>query len=151
MGCTSPQICYSDTILYLGDGRFHLESAMIANPKCRAFRYDPYEKKLTEETYDHKRMLENRLRSIDQAKNSKTFGLILGTLGRQGNPNVLKPLLNRITTNDKDYVVILLSEIFPTKLRLFMNIDSFMQVQCCFFFFSFCCFHFESNIFKCVW
>ena len=26
-------------MVYLGDGRFHLESAMIANPKLRAYRY----------------------------------------------------------------------------------------------------------------
>jgi 2-(3-amino-3-carboxypropyl)histidine synthase len=38
LGCTSPQIANSDILLYLGDGRFHLESAMIANPKLRAFR-----------------------------------------------------------------------------------------------------------------
>ena len=42
LGCTSPKIANSDILLYLGDGRFHLESAMIANPKLRAFRYDPY-------------------------------------------------------------------------------------------------------------
>ena len=29
-----------DVMVYLGDGRFHLESAMIANPKLRAYRYE---------------------------------------------------------------------------------------------------------------
>ncbi len=46
LGCTSPKVeaCSnrergeSDVLLYLGDGRFHLESAMIANPTLRAFR-----------------------------------------------------------------------------------------------------------------
>ena len=31
-----------DVMVYLGDGRFHLESAMIANPKLRAYRYKSY-------------------------------------------------------------------------------------------------------------
>ena len=40
LGCTSPQVRDADVLVYLGDGRFHLESAMIANPKLRAFRYE---------------------------------------------------------------------------------------------------------------
>lgn len=39
LGCTSPQVKDVDVLIYLGDGRFHLESAMIANPKLRAYRY----------------------------------------------------------------------------------------------------------------
>lgn len=48
LGCTSPRIPLKDTtLIYLGDGRFHLESAMIANPTLEAYKYDPYEKKFT--------------------------------------------------------------------------------------------------------
>lgn len=36
LGCTSPQLPETTKhIIYLGDGRFHLESAMIANPKLK--------------------------------------------------------------------------------------------------------------------
>jgi 2-(3-amino-3-carboxypropyl)histidine synthase len=35
-------------------------------------------------------MHENRQAAITQASDSKTFGLILGTLGRQGNPRILQ-------------------------------------------------------------
>ena len=39
LGCTSPVIDTStDAIIYLGDGRFHLESIMIHNPSVKAFR-----------------------------------------------------------------------------------------------------------------
>ena len=38
LGCTSPKISGCDTLIYLGDGRFHLESAMIANPQLTAYR-----------------------------------------------------------------------------------------------------------------
>lgn len=53
------------------------------------FRYDPYEKKLTREYYDHDIMKTTRQNVIDKAKDAKTFGLILGTLGRQGSVKVL--------------------------------------------------------------
>lgn len=128
LGCTAPQIHCADAIVYIGDGRFHLEAAMIANPKLRAFKYDPYEKKLTEEFYDHERMLMIRYKAIQQTTNIDKYGLILGTLGRQGSPTVLKNLQNKIDALGKKSVVILLSEIFPSKIELFEGIDAFIQV-----------------------
>ena len=38
LGCTSPRMTGSKNLVYLGDGRFHIESAMIANPEINAFR-----------------------------------------------------------------------------------------------------------------
>ncbi|XP_043261654.1 2-(3-amino-3-carboxypropyl)histidine synthase subunit 1 [Colletes gigas] len=130
LGCTAPQIRCADSIIYVGDGRFHLEAAMIANPKLQAFRYDPYEKKLTEEFYNHEKMLDNRLMAIKHAKETGRFGLILGTLGRQGSINVLKNLENKIKSLGKENVIILLSEIFPDKIKLFKGVDAFIQVAC---------------------
>ncbi|CAB0018299.1 unnamed protein product [Nesidiocoris tenuis] len=89
LGCTAPSVPDVDMLVYLGDGRFHLEAAMIANPSLKAYRYDPYEKKLTEEFYDFDVMFQKRLSAIESAKEADTFGLILGTLGRQGSVNVL--------------------------------------------------------------
>ncbi|KAA3671135.1 2-(3-amino-3-carboxypropyl)histidine synthase, partial [Paragonimus westermani] len=78
LGCTSPKIASTDALIYLGDGRFHLESAMIANPLFPAYRYDPYDKSLTREHYDHKLMRARRKAAIDAGKMAKNFGLILG-------------------------------------------------------------------------
>lgn len=130
LGCTSPKLDNISTIIYLGDGRFHLESAMIANPSIAAFKYDPYEKKFTRELYDHKQMRCNRKKSIDQASRAQSFGLILGTLGRQGSLKVMKYIQSRITHHNRKAVIILLSEVFPTKLALFNDIDAFVQVAC---------------------
>ncbi|XP_026082955.1 2-(3-amino-3-carboxypropyl)histidine synthase subunit 1-like [Carassius auratus] len=39
LGCTSPRLeKHISAIIYLGDGRFHLESIMIANPDIHAYR-----------------------------------------------------------------------------------------------------------------
>ncbi|XP_063976437.1 2-(3-amino-3-carboxypropyl)histidine synthase subunit 1 [Diachasmimorpha longicaudata] len=130
LGCTAPQIRCADALIYIGDGRFHLEAAMIANPRLRAFRYDPYDKKLTEEFYDHEQMRIVRHNAIERAKHSQTIGLVLGTLGRQGNPAVLKGLERRINALGKRNVNILLSEIFPDKIAMFDHVDSFIQIAC---------------------
>ncbi|GBP70064.1 2-(3-amino-3-carboxypropyl)histidine synthase subunit 1 [Eumeta japonica] len=128
LGCTAPKVdC--DALVYLGDGRFHLESIMIANPTVRAYKYDPYEKKFTVEEYEHKLMQENRYNQIKIAEVAGKFGLILGTLGRQGSIKVLANLEKQIVNANKQYIKILLSEIFPSKLALF-NLDAFVQVAC---------------------
>lgn len=130
LGCTSPRIPSDVTLIYLGDGRFHLESAMISNPTLEAFKYDPYEKKFTEEHYDHLEMRKNRKNAIDGAKTAKTFGLILGTLGRQGSAKVMQYIQSRLDYHKRQSVIVLLSEIFPTKLDLFKDIDAFVQIAC---------------------
>lgn len=56
------------------------------------FRYDPYEKKFTQEMYDHERMRNNREGAVRKAGEERRFGLILGTLGRQGSTKVLSNL-----------------------------------------------------------
>ncbi len=37
LGCTSPQFGACDALLFVADGRFHLEAVMIANPHVAAF------------------------------------------------------------------------------------------------------------------
>lgn len=80
-------------LIYIGDGRFHLESAMIQNPKVPAYKYDPYSRILTTEQYGFDLMLKTRHDAIRIARNSTNFGLILGTLGRQGNFKLYKVCL----------------------------------------------------------
>ncbi|KAJ8698033.1 Diphthamide biosynthesis protein 1 [Pleurotus ostreatus] len=150
LGCTAPQLGDVDAILYLGDGRFHLESIMIANPTVPAFRYDPYSKKLTRERYDHKYMQDTRNDAVVTAKSSiqrlthspdghddQTFssmwGVMLGTLGRQGNFKQLQAITRQLEASQTPipYVPILLSELSPAKLALFNPyISTFVQTSC---------------------
>ena len=88
---------------------------MIATPKLQAYRYDPYDKKFTREYYDHAQMEINRKGCIERAKAANSFGVIMGTLGRQGSPKVVEHLKSRLEGLQKDAVIILLSEIFPKK------------------------------------
>lgn len=54
---------------------------------------------------------------IDEAKRAKSFGVILGTLGRQGNPHVVAHITSLLREKGKQYFVLLLSEIFPAKVK----------------------------------
>ncbi|XP_032901639.1 2-(3-amino-3-carboxypropyl)histidine synthase subunit 1 isoform X2 [Amblyraja radiata] len=131
LGCTSPHIGKPvAAIIYLGDGRFHLESIMIANPGIPAYRYDPYSKVLSREYYDHEQMQATRKEAIATAAKAKTWGLILGTLGRQGSPKIMEHLEAQLQALNVPYINVLLSEIFPDKLRLFQEVDAWVQVAC---------------------
>merc|ERR1719189_2632019 len=120
----------TDSLVYLGDGRFHLESAMIANPHLNAYRYDPYSKVFSQEYYDHDLMKANRHGAIVKAAEADTWGLVLGTLGRQGSPPVLEHLAARARAAGKQTVTVLLSEIFPQKLALMSSVGAWVQVAC---------------------
>ncbi|KAI9681297.1 MAG: Diphthamide biosynthesis protein 1 [Caeruleum heppii] len=133
LGCTSPRLSPGDgvdLILYLGDGRFHLESAMIHNPELPAYRYDPYSQKLTRETYDHEDMQSLRREALQSAKKAEKWGLILGSLGRQGNPHTMTMIENHLRQKDIPFINILLSEIFPGKLAMMEDVECWVQIAC---------------------
>ena len=136
LGCTAPTLKPSDAcdaFLYLGDGRFHLEAMMIANPNIPAYRYDPYDQVLSQEYYDMEKMLDLRHSAIKCSRNAKRFGIILGTLGRQGNLSVLDNLIQLIRQHVPDATVhkLLMSEIFPQKLELMDDlVDVWIQIAC---------------------
>ena len=139
LGCTAPagvsadgtRVGKDDLILFLADGRFHLEALMIANPDTPAYRYDPYGRKLTLERYDQVGMRAQRRRAIERARGAKHWGLVLGTLGRQGNPKILERIKAMMRKRGCVYTLVLLSEISPEKLGMMSaQIDAFVQIAC---------------------
>jgi 2-(3-amino-3-carboxypropyl)histidine synthase len=137
LGCTSPQLSVdsatqnaADMILYLGDGRFHLESAMIHNPSLPAYRYDPYSRRLTRESYDHNELYNLRRTAILTARKARKWGLILGTLGRQGNTHTLTMIESLLEKQGIEVIRLALSEIFPGKLAMMSEVECWVQVAC---------------------
>ena len=71
-----------------------------------------------------------RYGQIEKARGAKKWGLILGTLGRQGNPAILDNLKSQLTENGKEFVVYLMSEIFPQRLGMMTDVGAWVQVAC---------------------
>lgn len=147
LGCTAPSDLHNalpsknpsdanssvqHVMLFIADGRFHLEAAMIANPTLPAYRYDPYGKTLTMEKYETQKMKTIRMEAIQRARDPsvQTIGIILGTLGRQGNPAILGHIRTLLRQHRKKSFVLLLSEIFPVKLEKFHDVDAWVQIAC---------------------
>lgn len=138
LGCTAPKVSSNlfdgkgETVgVFVADGRFHLEAFMIANPGIKAFRYDPYLGKLFLEEYDHMGMKQSRKSAIVRARESQNWGLVLGTLGRQGNPKILERLEKKMRERGFHYTVILMSEVSPGRIALFEDsVDAWIQIAC---------------------
>ena len=133
IGCTSPILekkkdnCY---VIFICDGRFHMESVMIQNPNFKFFQYNPFTKYLTIEEYDIDLMKKIRFEQIEKLKESKFIGVIFGTLGRQGSKGILDRINKLLDENNKDYVNICLNEITEEKISKFPQCDCFIQIAC---------------------
>ncbi|CAG9476143.1 diphthamide biosynthesis protein 1, putative [Plasmodium vivax] len=117
-------------IVFIADGRFHLESLMIHNPDFSFYRYNPFNKVITNEKYNYRLFHEIRKNEIKKCSNCKSVCIILSTLGRQGNVNILQNILNLLKQKNISFFILLLSEIFNEKLALFKNVDVFIQIGC---------------------
>jgi len=71
---------------------------------------------LTRERYDHGGMRRARKEAISKASKETSWGLVLGTLGRQGSKRVLDTLVEAAKSRGKRVSVVLISELSPAKL-----------------------------------
>lgn len=58
------------------------------------------------------------------------FGIIFGTLGRQGNQGILQGIEDLFKKHNKKYFVLFLSEISVDKLQKFKQVDAWVQIAC---------------------
>jgi len=47
LGCTCLKFDHFSNLVFIGDGRFHLEATIIANSLCNFFQYDPFSQYFT--------------------------------------------------------------------------------------------------------
>lgn len=87
----------------------------------------------TREYYDFDQMKSNRQKQIEKSirpkpdKEADNYGLILSTLGRQGSPKIMENLMKKLEQLNKNYFLVFMSEIFPSKLKLFEEqIDTYV-------------------------
>ena len=133
LGCTSPKLDKKGencVVIFICDGRFHMESVMIQNPSFIFYQYNPFNHRFTIEEYDHKAMKKIRFDQIEKFKKAKYFGIIFGTLGRQGNPLILKRLCALLDKFEKKYVIIMLNEITQNKIINYDKCECFIQIAC---------------------
>lgn len=71
-----------------------------------------------------------RRKAITAAAGARHWGLVLGTLGRQGNPRTAEMLQQRLAETGGTVTTVLLSELSPVKLASIEGVDAWVQVAC---------------------
>jgi 2-(3-amino-3-carboxypropyl)histidine synthase len=84
----------------------------------------------TSEEYDTALMHARRRAAIARAAGARHWGLVLGTLGRQGSPAVFRTLERQLAARGRTFTRVLLGEIVPAKLALFPGVEAWVQVAC---------------------
>ena len=69
-------------------------------------RYDPYGRVLTREEYDQEGMRSVRRKFVQQASRAQQWGVVLGTLGRQGNTRILNHLQSLLQSRGLPYTTV---------------------------------------------
>ena len=75
-------------------------------------------------------MRDVRRRAIEKARGSRRWALVLGTLGRQGNPHILTLLQRHLAERGglETVATFLMSEISPPRLAMIRDVEVFVQV-----------------------
>lgn len=93
-----------------------INAIIIHTAPLKTDRYDPYGRVLLEETYDHAGMRAARRAAVEAAARARSWGVVLGTLGRQGNPRIAELLEAKLRARGRRVTRVLLSELSPAKL-----------------------------------
>nr|XP_027200361.1 2-(3-amino-3-carboxypropyl)histidine synthase subunit 1-like [Dermatophagoides pteronyssinus] len=128
LGCTSPVID-ADVAIFVADGRFHIESAMMMNPAVRFYRYDPMQQVLFRETFNYELFHETRRAVLARFPKNRKIGVVLSTLGRQGSLRLAQRVLQKSKEAQRESVCLLLSEIKPQTIRRLGPL-AFVNVGC---------------------
>jgi diphthamide biosynthesis enzyme Dph1/Dph2-like protein len=67
--------------------------------------------------------------AIETARSARKFGVVLGTLGRQGNPQIVSRLQAALAAAGKSYIVLLLSELSVAKVVFLHVVPPFAIVD----------------------
>lgn len=61
--------------------------------------------------------------ALAKARSAKCFGVILGTLGRQGSQHIYNRIQSLLAAHDRTVIPFLMAEINPAKLAMVTNVE----------------------------
>lgn len=119
-----------DTCIFIGSDneRFFNLSASIKVE--RWFIYDPKVKSLCEKNPLLSNYIRRRYFSIEKCKDSRTLGLIVGTLTSKGYLDVIDRIKSMAKPRGIKTQIISVGRVNPAKLANFLEIDSFVLIGC---------------------
>ncbi len=118
-----------DAFLFIGGGIFHALGIALGTSKPTIIA-DPYDNRAYSITDEAQRLLKQRYASIQEAKNAKTFGILVGI--KPGQSHLDNALKAKALAEKTGYAAFLLAgkEITPDALMEFPSIDAYVNTAC---------------------
>jgi 2-(3-amino-3-carboxypropyl)histidine synthase len=115
--------------LFIGGGKFHAVGVSIATSKPTIVA-DPYENQAYSIEKEAEKIRKQRMASILEAKNAKTYGILIGLKPGQKRVSKAVKVKEKLENKGKKAVLLVLKEISPEALTQFPDIDIFVNTAC---------------------
>jgi 2-(3-amino-3-carboxypropyl)histidine synthase len=118
-----------EAFLFIGGGRFHALGMALSTSKPTIIA-DPYEKRAYSIDKEAQKILKQRWACIEEAKNAKTFGVLIGLkIGQRRLDDALK-VKAIAEKNGKTAFLFAIREILPEALMEFPSVDAYVNTAC---------------------
>jgi 2-(3-amino-3-carboxypropyl)histidine synthase len=118
-----------DAFLFVGGGRFHALGVALATNKPTIVA-DPYENQAYTLEYEVKKIIKQRWNCIQETKNAKTYGILVGL--KPGQKHLEEAIEIKAKIEKRGFIAYLLAsrEITPELLMEFPSIDAYVNTAC---------------------
>jgi 2-(3-amino-3-carboxypropyl)histidine synthase len=118
-----------EAFLFIGGGRFHALGIALSTSKPTIIA-DPYENRAYSINEEAQKILKQRWASVEEAKNAKTLGVLIGLkLGQKRLEDALK-VKEVAEKNGKTAFLFAVREILPEALMEFPSVNAFVNTAC---------------------
>lgn len=118
-----------EAFLFVGGGRFHAIGVALATAKPTIVA-DPYERRAYSVENEVKRIIKQRLASIDEAKQAVNIGVLVGLKSAQGKLDIALRIKEKLGKVGKKATLLALREVKPEALMQFPTIEAFVNTAC---------------------
>ena len=133
LGCTSYETEKNSGALYIGDGKFHVESVLLFNPNLKIVQFNPFKRSLVLLGFKFTETLSERVNFIENSLFlPRQVNLIFGILGRQGNIKILRTIQSLASQKRFKKSVYMATEIENDRLNVLNgnSKDLWIQLSC---------------------
>jgi len=118
-----------EAYLFVGGGRFHAVGVALATGKPTIIA-DPYEKRVYPVQDEVRRVIKQRWASISEAKEAKSFGVLIGLKSGQMRLGDAMKIKEKLEQRGLKATLLALREVTPGTLMQFPGIDAFINTAC---------------------
>ncbi|CAI8016030.1 2-(3-amino-3-carboxypropyl)histidine synthase subunit 2 [Geodia barretti] len=117
-------------MFYIGREGRTLTNLLISYSRSQFYSYDPESGERRRESSAVNKALGKRYYLVQKAKEARTVGILVGTLGAAGSMEVMQRLKSLLRQAGKKYYTVAVGKLNVAKMANFMEIDVFVLVAC---------------------